>query len=96
MAEVLGLKDVHLQDLVRLIEGQCRGILGFDEVGNGAWTKALHEGNKVVVTTTFEELPSVEGDRREALADNGMSQTSCQNRLQIAPFIYARKYAKYN
>ena len=41
VAEVLGLKDVKVEDLVKEIDSQCGGILGFDEVGNGAWKETI-------------------------------------------------------
>lgn len=76
VAEVLGLKDVSVQDLVKEIDSQCGGVLGFDEVQNDAWKGALREGKRVVVTTSFDGLPALEDERREVLADNGISPNS--------------------
>lgn len=72
VAEVLGWKDVSVQDLVMEIDSQCSGVLGFDDVGNHAWKEALREGNRVVVTTNFDALSAVEDERRKMLADNGI------------------------
>ncbi|KAG0645395.1 big1 [Hyphodiscus hymeniophilus] len=70
VAEVVGLRGAIVQDLVTEIDVQCGGVLEFDEVDNSAWKEALREGKKVVITTTFEDLPSLENERMEVLADN--------------------------
>jgi hypothetical protein len=77
VSEVVGLKDVDVEDLVWEVERQCGRIQRFDDVGNGAWKGALSEGKRVVVITRLEDLPSGEDERREVLADNG-----------IFPFFY--------
>jgi hypothetical protein len=74
VSEVAGIKNVTAKDLVRSIDAACGGVLGFDEVDNGAWKEKLREGKKVVLTTTLEALP-IEG-REEVLAHNGMLQLS--------------------
>jgi hypothetical protein len=72
VSEVVGLEDISAKDLVEVIDSQCRGVLEFDNVGNGAWKDALRGGKKVVVTTSLEELPAATEIRGDVLADNGI------------------------
>jgi hypothetical protein len=86
VAEVVGLEDANVKDLVKEIDSQCGGVLGFDDVGSNAWKEALRGGKKVVVTTTMEELPAGEDERRELLADNG----TCLPTFLISAAFYTK------
>ena len=76
VSEVVGLEDISVKDLVEVIDKQCRGVLGFDNVDNGAWKDALKENKRVVVTTSLKELPAAAEFRGEALANNGISPST--------------------
>jgi hypothetical protein len=93
VAEVLRSKDVSIQDLVKEIDSQCGGVLGFDDATGDSWKGALNEGKRVVVTTTFDALPAVEDERRKMLADNGKPFS---NSFPISLLKQARMIADQN
>ena len=72
VSEVAGLKGISAKDLVEVIDSQCGGVLGFDEVANGEWKEKLREGKRVVLTTELNELPAASDLRAEVLSGNGI------------------------
>ena len=84
-----------MKDLVREIDAQCGGILGFDDAGNGAWKEALREGKRVILTTTLEDLPVGEDERRSVLADNGMLPLPSMSHLLYPSPITIKTFGQY-